>query len=300
MSVKSPVTYSTNTSIADRFDTSELIGLYAKEGIDVKRFFTGMTQVDLYRCDDTGYRFFYPESIFGDNQFYQDLYQKIPGYYHVNRWEHQASKTLVEKGSSLLEVGCGDGFFLQSVSGICSRTKGLELNTEAIRVAREKGLDVEATTIQDYASALDEPYDIVCCFQVLEHIYDIRSFMTAMRRCVKPGGLLIIAVPNNNPHLFKRDKKHFLNLPPHHAGLWGKASLEQLAPLFQLQVYSIRFEPLVELKMWFKAQVRYYREHSPLFGSILSLIPRQVYKPVLRLMRRRIQGKTVLATYKAV
>ncbi|HEU4471853.1 MAG TPA: class I SAM-dependent methyltransferase [Flavisolibacter sp.] len=298
MPVQSPVTYTDKTRLIDNFETKEIIALYKAEGIDISRFFEGKSTIALYECEATGYRFFHPQDIFGDDGFYQDLYEKIPGYYHVNRWEHKIAKQLLHKNSSLLEVGCGDGFFLNEAKAICGSVKGLELNTTAIQAARKKGLDVDDTTIQDFAASVPGPYDIVCCFQVLEHIFDIRSFLQSMIRCAKPGGLLIIAVPNNNPYLFKREKKHYLNLPPHHAGLWNERSLTNLSTVFPLEVSQVLYEPLVELKMWYKAQVEFYKREKPLVGKALSLVPRQLYKPVLRSLRHKIQGKTIMIVYK--
>lgn len=297
MYVKSPVTYSGKTNIVEQFSSQKIIELYKGQGIDVKRFFQGIDKIDLYECVDTGYRFYYPERIFGDDLFYQDLYRKIPGYYHVNRWEHKEAKKLIPKNTKLLEVGCGDGFFLELVKDICSQIKGLELNSEAINTGRKKGIDIEGITIQEFAKHNEKKFDVVCCFQVLEHIYDIQSFLDAMIKCIKPGGLLLIAVPNNNPFIFKWDKNHCLNLPPHHAGLWNKFSLLQLQSFFPIKVKTIAYEPLVELKMWYKTQTQHYTQETPVVGFLLKLVPRQVYKPIMRLFKHKIEGKTIMAVY---
>lgn len=296
MPIKSPVTYSNTSTLVDEFPSTEIIGLYTEHGIDVSRFFDGINTVKLYECEKTGYRFFMPETLFGDDAFYQDLYQKIPGYYYVNRWEHQKSLEIL-KGEHLLEVGCGDGYFLNLVKKNFSTVKGLEMNTNAIKAATQKGLDVQSTTIQEFSKQASNQFDVVCCFQVLEHIYDIHSFVEAMIKCLKINGTLIIAVPNNNPYLYKREKKFFLNLPPHHAGLWNKESLSKLSEVFPLTAPNIFYEPLMEPKMWYKAQVDYYKKTNPLVALPLRLIPRQIYKPILRLFKNKIQGKTIMAVY---
>jgi 2-polyprenyl-3-methyl-5-hydroxy-6-metoxy-1,4-benzoquinol methylase len=297
MSVVSPITYKSNTRLVDQYKKEEIIDLYKTENIDVTRFFENIKTIDLFECLDTNYRFFYPETIFGDNRFYQDLYQTIPGYYHTNRWEHQKAKALLPKNCSLLEVGCGDGFFLEYTKNVCSFSEGIELNSKAVETARAKSLNVSEQTIQEYAKMNKKKFDVVCCFQVLEHIYDIKSFIKSMTNCLKLNGILIIAVPNNNPYLFKRDKHHFLNLPPHHAGLWNAESLTNMEKAFPLSVKKIMHEPLVELKFWYKAQVNYYSKAKPFAGTLLKLIPRQIYKPILKLLRQRIQGKTIMAVY---
>jgi 2-polyprenyl-3-methyl-5-hydroxy-6-metoxy-1,4-benzoquinol methylase len=89
----------------------------------------------------------------------------------------------------------------------------LELNEKAIQTGRAKGLDVHADTIQDFARTHQNAFDVVCYFQVLEHITDVQSFVQASVDALKPGGKLIICVPNNEGFL-KYDKHNLLNQPP--------------------------------------------------------------------------------------
>lgn len=77
-------------------------------------------------------------------------------------------------------------------------------------------------------------FDTVCAFQVLEHVYDVRGFMTDLSALVKPGGRLIIAVPNNEPYIRRFNPYNAWNCPPHHVGLWNRASLEAMGRLFGL------------------------------------------------------------------
>lgn len=299
MAIFCPLTKSNNTKVIDTYSTKEIILLYKKNGIDVTRFFINLDSIQLLECNDTGFRFFYPETIFGDNEFYGELYKTIPGYYHVNRWEHQIAKNIIQENTTLLELGCGDGFFLNSVKDKCKLVKGLELNTAAAEIARQKGLNVSSQSMNNLISQ-EEKFDIVCCFQVLEHIFDVNNFLNSMIKLGKINGLLIIAVPNNNPYIFKHDKNVFLNLPPHHANWWNKESLQNISKYFPIKLQEIRYEPLNELKMWYKAHINYYEKKNPFFATLLKLVPRPVYKGVLKLFRNKIEGKTVLAVFKIV
>jgi hypothetical protein len=73
-------------------------------------------------------------------------------------------------------------------------------------------------------------------------------------KALKKGGKLIIGVPNSNPFLYKYDKYHTLNLPPHHMGLWNKFSLANLANYFPMSVDNIIVEALQqhEFEYYFK------------------------------------------------
>src|SRR5690606_22887486 len=86
-------------------------------------------------------------------------------------------------------------------------------------------------------------FDVICSFQVLEHVYEVNDFINNQLRILKKGGRLIVGAPNNNPYLFIHDKYHTLNLPPHHAGLWNKKSLTSLEKVFNLEVEEVFYEP---------------------------------------------------------
>jgi 2-polyprenyl-3-methyl-5-hydroxy-6-metoxy-1,4-benzoquinol methylase len=98
--------------------------------------------------------------------------------------------------------------------------------------------------VQDYAKEHRDEFDLVCSFQVLEHIADVNSFIESKVACLKKGGKLIISVPNNDSFI----KKNFaaLNMPPHHMGLWTKESLIYLTKIFPLELIDIHLEDLKE------------------------------------------------------
>ena len=74
MELKSPVTYSNNVTLLRSFDVEKIIALYIKETrVDVSRFFDELKEIELYQCNDTGYRFYYPFTIYGDDKFYQEF-----------------------------------------------------------------------------------------------------------------------------------------------------------------------------------------------------------------------------------
>ena len=93
-------------------------------------------------------------------------------------------------GKWLLDIGCGDGSFL-----IAAREVGWDvLGTELILgPARNTGLDVRESIDQFPASA---SFDCITMWHTLEHMPDILSMLLKIARLLKPGGKLIVAVPN--------------------------------------------------------------------------------------------------------
>jgi 2-polyprenyl-3-methyl-5-hydroxy-6-metoxy-1,4-benzoquinol methylase len=101
---------------------------------------------------------------------------------------------------------------------------GIELNTSAAQVAHTAGLDVSTEMIGVHVMKCEGGYDAVCSFQVLEHVSNVNAFVSDVVRALKIGGTLILGVPNNDAFL-RLEKCPVLNAPPHHMGLWTKASL---------------------------------------------------------------------------
>ena len=299
MPIKSPVTGSYHTSVIQEIRVSRIVALYNEElGFDISRYFHGLETIQLCRCDDSGYRFYYPFDIFGDDAFYQHL-QNFENYYNLEKWEYGAVSDLIPEKGEVLEIGSGGGHFMELAArkkkGI--RLRGIELNTKAVSEARNKGLDVTAETIEKFAKENAERFDVVCSMQVLEHITEVRPFIEASLQALKKGGQMIICVPNNNPYLYKHDFYHTLNLPPHHAGLWNREAFSQLPRYFPMTLGKIRIEPLQDYKLWYQTQVRYFSDKGSAVAKVLSMVPRPLYKMPLILLRNFIEGRNILVEF---
>lgn len=100
---------------------------------------------------------------------------------------------------SVLDVGCNSGEFLKRLlAGRKNVTvKGIDISEDAVKIAREKGLDV----IQGDAEALpfpDASFDYVVLMEVLVHVHDPRKMLAEIRRVLKPGGVLLGSCPHKN------------------------------------------------------------------------------------------------------
>ncbi|MEO6547801.1 MAG: class I SAM-dependent methyltransferase [Ferruginibacter sp.] len=297
MNVKSPVTYSFNTSLVKSFEVETIKQQYLNEvNVDTSRFFEGLTNIQLYNCNDTGYRFYSPDGIWGDGSFYEELQKNNSWYYAKERWEHKIAIGRLKTTDKVLEIGCGDGVFLDIMKNKGIRDiEAIELNELAVNELRIKGFSAYNETIESFARHNQEKYDVVCFFQVLEHIYDIKSFLEAALSTLKKGGKMMIAVPHNNPYLLRYDINHTLNLPPHHAGLWNQQAFEKLPGFFEMEVSYITIMPLTEYKMWYRIQRNYYKRTNRINYYLMSLVPRPVYKIFLSIFKQ--PGRYILAEF---
>ncbi|KAA2239147.1 methyltransferase domain-containing protein [Chitinophaga agrisoli] len=301
MTIKSPVTHGERVALITQFPTERIVEEYRQQGISVERFFRDTPTIDLYECGETGYRFYYPDTVFGDGQFYADLQGDDEHYYPTGKPEHLFAAKQLKSTDRVLEVGAGDGFFLKILKEKGIAARGLELNPKAIETGRAQGLQLDGEMIQDHAQQHVGEYDAVCTFQVLEHIYDVRDYLQSCLLALKKGGKLIIGVPNSNPFMYKHDRWHLRNLPPHHAGLWTPAVFKTLPEHFDMTLDKLFVERLHnewgQYREWYEVQRDYHLQRNPLWGKVLAAIPRPLYKIMLKVGSPFIAGTNIVAVF---
>jgi 2-polyprenyl-3-methyl-5-hydroxy-6-metoxy-1,4-benzoquinol methylase len=241
----SPVTGNKNVRFIESFSSKHVAELYRdQENLNVEKYFPD-NEFHLLECVDTGYRFYFPFEIIGDEEFYKNFHtetlEKTDGYERDWAEDHKVAAGQIEKNERLLEIGCGSGKFLNRISAITKNVAGLELNSLVADSARKKGFDVQNKLIEEYCEENPSAFDIVCAFQVLEHIADVKPFMDCALKLLKPGGKLIFSVPNSEPYFQRFSKYAVLNLPPHHMGLWNISVFKKLEDFYPMDLEKFEY-----------------------------------------------------------
>jgi 2-polyprenyl-3-methyl-5-hydroxy-6-metoxy-1,4-benzoquinol methylase len=227
--------------VIDTVGLDSLVDSYRKRGINIVPYFGTDGVTTLYRCAACDLGFFSPAPA-GDEGFYEQL-QVHDWYYQEEKPEYQFAKDFIPEGASVLEVGCGKGAFHAFLPGSVNYT-GLEFNDEAIRKARSQGLNVIKQPVEAHAGS-GQRYDVVCSFQVLEHVEHPGSFFHACVEALKPGGKVIIAVPAQDSFLAVAANSP-LNMPPHHLTRWTDRALHNLARRESLAKVALWHEPVAD------------------------------------------------------
>ena len=158
--IYSPITNSKNTILIRKYDKSKFINLYEKtNNIDVARFFEETPEILYLKCLDSGYKFFLPFSIAGDEIFYEDI-QNIDWYYQNDKWEFSQAIKHIKKGDKVLEIGAGWGAFLDKIKNT-NEVEAIEFNNAAIRKLESKGYTVFKKSIQELSETKENFYDVI-------------------------------------------------------------------------------------------------------------------------------------------
>ncbi|MFN9331618.1 MAG: methyltransferase domain-containing protein, partial [Planctomycetota bacterium] len=159
-----------------------------------------------------------------------------------------------------------------------------------------RGVEVVTETIEAHAAKRPGHYDVVTSFQVLEHVTAPAAFVRACIQALKPGGSLLLGVPNHDSFLGQAED-NWLDMPPHHMSLWSRACLEGLGPRFGVQHVATWLEPLQELD-WYQA----VQERNHLRGWLQRALYHRLgfdrfFRRYLAAAAPTIAGHTVLARF---
>lgn len=131
------------------------------------------------------------------------------------KYKYALLKKHLKQKSSLLDIGCGTGAFMDFMKKKGFEVLGVESNKKARNICIENKLQVYATE----EGLVSNSFDMISLWHVLEHLPEPEEKLVAYRDSLKPGGLLVIAVPNFESH----DRIHYqqdwaaLDVPRH---LW--------------------------------------------------------------------------------
>jgi 2-polyprenyl-6-hydroxyphenyl methylase/3-demethylubiquinone-9 3-methyltransferase len=108
-------------------------------------------------------------------------------------------------GKRILDVGCGGGLLSEGMATRGAEVTGIDLSEKPLGVAKlhllETGqkVDYRKISVEELAEQMPGAFDAVTCLEMLEHVPNPSSVITACARLVKPGGQVFLSTLNRNP-----------------------------------------------------------------------------------------------------
>jgi 2-polyprenyl-3-methyl-5-hydroxy-6-metoxy-1,4-benzoquinol methylase len=184
-------------------------------------------------------------------------------------------------GNRLLDIGCGEGDFLTIIHDLGWQVVGVEQDSRAIKIAREK-FGVNIINKDFYETELSKNnFDAVTADNVIEHVKDPIDFLKRAGELVKSGGKLIVATPNINSlgHLFFKKRWRHL-FPPRHLFLFSADTLSRCFQEAGFTKIKIRFSSISAFMMFQNSLDTCIKGKSKggLYFSFFGFIPSLIFQ----------------------
>jgi SAM-dependent methyltransferase len=178
-----------------------------------------------------------------------DWYSNIENYYVTRRWDYQQCLNDLKPNSQILEIGCGEGHFLDLIRSHGHGGIGLDFNHVAVQTARAKKLEVYCHNLKDTRVYFqDKAFDAVCFFHVIEHIDELEIFFQELSSIMPNGSSLNFTCPNPNRWIRKLEcaktgLREGWDYPPHHQTRWNKTAVNNILSRFGWKLQKYLEEP---------------------------------------------------------
>ena len=122
-------------------------------------------------------------------------------------FDRDLTRAMPFAGLRILDIGCGGGLLAEPMARLGAEVVGADAAPRNLPVARlhaeQSGLTIDyRLTTAEALVAAGEAFDAVLNMEVVEHVADPQSYLTACRQLLKPGGLMVCSTLNRNPKSF--------------------------------------------------------------------------------------------------
>lgn len=239
-----------------------------KTYLRVKDHFLSQEMFDIIECEHCGLLFTTPRpepTVIGkyyqsENYFSHQENKNglVPRLYEFVKSFNIKNKVNMAIGGlpkgKLLDIGCGVGDFLVQVKQQGWEVIGLEPSDDAKNIA-EKRLGFRPLAPNDSSILSDASFDVITLWHVLEHVDDLKTQTSEITRILKPGGRLLIALPNYQSFDCQYFKEYWAAWDvPRHLNHFSKDTLQKM-------MISLGFRPVACKKLiWDAFYISYLSE----------------------------------------
>ncbi len=184
-----------------------------------------------------------------------ELVSSYPKEYYENSWKDRLSYNALlilerltlgrsvpgPQASPVLDIGTGTGSFLEILKNRGSKAYGVEPYEPGYAAAKRRGLEVFHGFLTE-AKLPDKFFGLVILNHVLEHVSKPSDLLQEIRRVLRPGGVLIVGIPNIDSFAFRAMRSDWFALdPPRHLFHFSPKTIKLYAEKSGLELTRIRY-----------------------------------------------------------
>jgi SAM-dependent methyltransferase len=255
-----------------------------------------------------GFYAFAPELARQNDGFSPDYFRSLaeiePGHFWFesrNRIILWILKTYFSEAQTFLEIGCGTGFVLSSVCTAFPRVRasGSEIFVEGLQFAAARLPGIDLFQMDARAIPFRSEFDVIGAFDVLEHIENDCLVLRQMWQAVKPGGGVLITVPQH-PFLWSSvDDNAFHKRRYTRAELAAKLRDADFEVLHMTSFVTLLLPFMLLSRLRFKGRRKESADHPefripPLLAKLFATVSR-VEESLIRKRHSLMAGGTLFA-----
>ncbi|MCH7401683.1 class I SAM-dependent methyltransferase [Belliella kenyensis] len=169
---------------------------------------------------------------------------------------------------TLLDYGCGTGYFLREAKENTWHVTGIEPNQDARTIAQKFDINVYES-LENLAD--NQNFDVITLFHVLEHIHDLNATIENICKKLKQNGVIFIAVPNHQSYDAKIYQDDWAAWDvPRHLYHFDQESMQHFASLHQLEI--IGHKPMLFDSYYVSLLSSSYKAKHKLLAPINALL----------------------------
>jgi 2-polyprenyl-3-methyl-5-hydroxy-6-metoxy-1,4-benzoquinol methylase len=152
--------------------------------------------LDIYQCSSCGL-----VQLGGESVIYADQVTSAHGYSpkmleHRRQQAHDFVTQFHLQGKKAIEVGCGDGHFMELLEEMGVEAFGVEPSAKSAELGIKKGLKIQPGYLRKNSLLKDASFDAFVTMHVLEHIPNPNEFLQAIHENLNPGAVGLIEIPS--------------------------------------------------------------------------------------------------------
>lgn len=163
--------------------------------------------------------------------FFDKVYQTVKN--HALQQKLSLLNSFKTASKSLLDVGAGTGDFLSVCENNDWVTLGVEPSAVAREIAKKKGIYLKAAL----SEIKNQKFDVISLWHVLEHVEHLKDTIKTLNSLLKPGGRIVIAVPNYKSHDAQFYKEYWAAYDvPRHLWHFSQKAIHKLFSEVEMEV----------------------------------------------------------------